>query len=311
MWSVARAARSRSRRPPAPRSDEPAVGSRRPAAPTLTYQRSLVVPERRPSLTYPLSTPAAPAPIVFGMRTRVLAVLASYLIAGTLAAQGAPSSRFVQFIVSSGERGHPPVAEANVSLPESGETAITDSSGVASLAALIGESVRIRIRKVGFEAIDTVVPIPPGTPTITIRAQMSTVGTVLPTITVTGAYPREPWREGFELRRKQIGTAARDTSRFKGGVPANMDRWFEGIPGVYYRSVGSSDGLRMSRCRRPAVFVNGQSMTRGVLNSASDALRSIPASEVVAIEVYMNQVPTPPQFAQPLADCSIVIWLRL
>jgi hypothetical protein len=235
------------------------------------------------------------------------------LIAAPLTAQtpAPPSSRFIQFIVSSVERGHPPVAEANVLLPETGDSAVTDSNGVATLAAVAGAELRIRLRKIGYEAIDTVVPLPARVQSITIRAQMGVAGQVLPTITVIGSYPREPWREGFEQRRKQIGTAARDTSRFKGGVPGTLDQWFDNIPGVYYRSVGGSDGLRMSRCRRPAVFVNGVSLTRGVGNTANDALRSIPASEVVALEVYMNQVPTPAQFQQPLADCAIVLWLRL
>ncbi len=185
------------------------------------------------------------------------------------------------------------------------DTAVTDSAGIATAVVNADSTLTISVRKIGFEPRAARFPIG-SAPAFVVRVMLGDLGARLAEVTVTAEYPGEPWRRGYEERKRRASGSFRDRSFFTGPrQPQLLDDWFNGIPGAQM----TSRGLRMNRCPRLGVWIDGVHMTRSGI-PASVALQQVTAIDIAAIEIYrtaQQQV----QFSDPnLEDCSVVVWTR-
>ncbi|MBC7843332.1 MAG: hypothetical protein H7099_13510 [Gemmatimonadaceae bacterium] len=220
--------------------------------------------------------------------------------AGVIAAQ--PSPRAVRVEVR--DRSGRMLSDARVEFLPRADSAITDSSGIA-LATIEAEStLTISVRKIGFEPRAARFPIG-AAPAFVVRVTLGELGVRLPEVSVTAEYPGEPWRRGFEERRKRSSGSFRDRSYFAGRVPLTLDDWFNSMPGV----VMTSRGLRIMRCPRLGVWIDGMHVTGPGL-PASLALQQLTATDIAALELF-RMAQQQSQFSDPnLEDCSLLVWTR-
>ena len=142
-------------------------------------------------------------------------------------------------------------------------------------------------------------------PAFVIRVTLGQVGIRLPEVTVTAEYPGEPWRRGYEERRRSTSGSFRDLSQFAGRQPASLDDWFSSLPGAQM----GARGLRVNRCPRLGVWIDGMHVTAPGLTSAM-ALNQLSAHNIAAIELFrMSQQPS--RYSDPQReDCTLLIWTR-
>jgi hypothetical protein len=234
--------------------------------------------------------------------TRILPVLLPFAVASVAVAQ--PRSRELRIEVR--DKGGRPVPEAQIRFFLTGDSVITDSSGVAKVSVVADSSINITVRKVGFEARNARFTIGDA-PAFNIRVALGEAGQKLPEVEVKDSYPGEPWRVAYEQRKRRGGGQFRDTRYFPGGQPFSMNDWFNGLPGVRTGG-GTGADINIPRCRNTGVWIDNQHATSPG-NGLRAALQSLPPQDIAAFELYTAQPPA--QFTGQNEDCSLVIWTRL
>jgi hypothetical protein len=198
-----------------------------------------------------------------------------------------------------------PIPDAMVTFFLTGDSVRTDSAGIASISVMADTAVNITVRKIGFEPRNARFRI--GTaPAFNVRVALGDAGQRLAEIEVKDSYPGEPWRPGFEQRKKRGGGQFRDISYFPGGVPFSFADWFNGMNGVRTAG-GTSSDISISRCRALGVWINGQHATSPG-SGFRFALSTVPPQDIAAIELYTAN--TPAQYTGQGEDCSLLIWTR-
>lgn len=194
--------------------------------------------------------------------------------------------------------------EARIEFQPRGDSATTDSSGIA-LATIDADSViTISVRKIGFEPRAARFPIG-NAPAFVVRVTLGALGVRLPEVSITAHYPGEPWRSGYEERRRRSSGSFRDRSFFTTRPPMVLEDWFNGIPGVQL----NGRGLRVNRCPRLGVWIDGMHVTGPGLSS-NLAMQQLTANDIAALELYrLSQQQS--QFSDPnREDCSLLVWTR-
>lgn len=228
-------------------------------------------------------------------------VILSGLPVATILAQP-PSPRDIRIEVR--DKSGKPISDALVTFFLTGDSTRTDSTGVAKATVLADTAINISVRKVGFEQRNARFVIGRA-PAFNVKVAMGEAGQRLPEVEVKDSYPGEPWRPGFEQRKKRGGGQFRDLSSFA-GAPFTLQDWFSGVQGV--RTGGGIDEIAVPRCRNLGVFIDNQHAT-SPNNNARSALRGLPAQDIAAIELYVSNPPA--QFTGQFEDCSLLIWTRL
>jgi hypothetical protein len=201
-----------------------------------------------------------------------------------------------------------PVPDARVTFFLSNDSATTDSLGVAKAIVVADSVLDILVRKIGFEQRSARFRI--GTaPAFRVAVTLGEPGQNLAEIKVVDDYPGEPWRPGFEQRKKRNGGGGlfRDISAFAGGPPNQIGDWFAGMPGVSTRS-GPGGAVVVNRCRALGLWVDGQHLTGPGL-PYRQALQTVSGQDVAAVELYTSVRPA--QFTAQNEDCSMLIWTRV
>lgn len=194
--------------------------------------------------------------------------------------------------------------EVRIDFPPSADSAFTDSSGVASTSIEAESTLTISARKIGYEPRAARFPIG-NAPAFVVRVMLGQLGVRLPEVSVTAEYPGEPWRRGYEERRRRASGSFRDRSFFTGRQPMNLDDWFSGLPGAQM----TVRGLRVNRCPRLGVWIDGMHVTAPGLSS-SVALMQVTATDIAAIELF-RMAQQQAQYSEPtLEDCSLLVWTR-
>ena len=239
-------------------------------------------------------------PVRHGFGSLKLALLALLVAFGHLAAQ--PSPRAVRVEVR--DRSGRMLPDARIEFLPQADSALTDSLGIARATIDAESTMTISVRKLGFEPRAARFPIG-AAPAFIVRVTLGEIGARLPEVTVTAEYPGEPWRRGFEERRKRTSGSFRDREYFAGRVPITMDDWFSGLPGVQM----TGRGLRVTRCPRLGVWIDGMHVTAPGLSS-SLALQQVTATDIAALELF-RMAQQQSQFSDPnLEDCSLLVWTR-
>ena len=240
-----------------------------------------------------------------GIRCRgvlvLLIIVAACLAAGSAAqAQGAP--REVRIDVRD-KRGRA-VPSARIDFAPTGDSAFTDSAGVARTTITADSILTVTIRKIGLEPRAARFSIGKA-PAFVIRATLGEANVRLPEVTVTAEYPGEPWRAAYEDRRRRASGSFRDLSYFRGRIPMTIEDWFNSMPGVQT----TSRGLRVGRCPRLGVWIDGMHVTGPGL-PASMALMQLTPTDMAAVELY-RMAQQQSQFSDPnREDCSLLVWTR-
>ena len=240
-----------------------------------------------------------------GRRCRVLLlvmiVAAAFLATGSaVQAQGAP--REVRIDVRD-KRGRA-VPSARIDFAPTGDSAFTDSAGVARTTITADSILTVTIRKIGLEPRAARFSIGKA-PAFVIRATLGEANVRLPEVTVTAEYPGEPWRAAYEDRRRRASGSFRDLSYFRGRIPMTIEDWFNSMPGVQT----TSRGLRVGRCPRLGVWIDGMHVTGPGL-PASLALMQLTPTDMAAVELY-RMAQQQSQFSDPnREDCSLLVWTR-
>lgn len=253
-----------------------------------------------PTMAPSLPNPRHSGPVRHACHRGAVLSLCLLSVSALLAAQ--PSPRAVRVEVR--DRAGRMLSDARIEFLPKADSAITDSTGIA-LATIEAEStLTISVRKIGFEPRAARFPI--GTaPAFVVRVTLGELGVRLPEVSVTAEYPGEPWRRGFEERRKRSSGSFRDRSYFAGRVPLTLDDWFNSMPGV----VMTSRGLRIMRCPRLGVWIDGMHVTGPGL-PASLALLQLTATDIAALELF-RMAQQQSQYSDPnLEDCSLLVWTR-
>lgn len=226
----------------------------------------------------------------------------SLLLLAASVVQAQPTPRQIRVEVR--DRTGRMLSDARIEFLPKADTAITDSAGIANTTIDADSSLTISVRKIGFEPRAARFPI--GTaPAFVVRVTLGQIGTRLPEVTVTAEYPGEPWRQGYEERRRRASGSFRDRGYFTGQPPMNLNDWFSGIPGAQM----TSRGLRVTRCPRLGVWIDGMHVTAPGL-PASLALMQLTATDIAAIELF-RMAQQQSQFSDPaIEDCSLVVWTR-
>lgn len=234
--------------------------------------------------------------------SRLLTLCLSLIVPAIAAAQATPRD----FRIDVRDKDGRPIADALITFFLTGDSARTDSSGIARATVNADTAINITVRKVGFEQRNARF-IVGRAPAFGVRVALGEAGQRLAEVEVTDLYPGEPWRKLYEVRRKRGGGQFRDIAYFPGGVPFSMNDWFNGLPGVRTGGGPGSD-INISRCRNTGVWIDGQHATSPG-NGLRAALQGMPPQDIAAFELYTSS--TPAQFTGQNEDCSLVIWTRL
>lgn len=237
------------------------------------------------------------------LRFRGLSFLATVLLLLPVHVAAQPSPRDVRVEVR--DRGGRMLPAARIDFLPGADTALTDSTGVAKATVNADSTITISVRKLGFEPRAARFAIG-SAPAFLVRVTLGDLGMRLPEVTVIAEYPGEPWRRGYEERKRRASGSFRDREYFTGPrQPMLLDDWFNGIPGAQM----TSRGLRINRCPRLGVWIDGMHVTRPGL-PASIALQQLTAIDIAAVEIY-RMAQQQAQFSDPnLEDCSLVVWTR-
>jgi len=196
------------------------------------------------------------------------------------------------------------VPSARIDFAPTGDSAFTDSAGIARTTITADSILTVTIRKIGLEPRAARFSIG-NAPAFVIRATLGETNFRLPEVTVTAEYPGEPWRAAYEDRRKRSSGSFRDRDYFRGRVPMTMEDWFNSMPGVQT----TSRGLRVTRCPRLGVWIDGMHVTGPGLSS-STALMQLTAIDIAAVELY-RMAQQQSQYSDPnREDCSLLVWTR-
>jgi hypothetical protein len=233
-------------------------------------------------------------------RAVLLAALGMPMLAVSVTAQPAPRELRVEVRDQKGRR----LPDARVDFPPASDSTFTDSTGVARITIEADSALTVSVRKIGYEP--RAVRFPVGrTPAFIIRVTLGDLGQRLPEVSIVADYPGEPWRRAYEERKHRSSGSFRDRSYFVGREPQRLDDWFVGIPGAMM----TSRGLRVNRCPRLGVWIDGMHVTQGG-GSANTALMQLTATDIAALELY-RLAQQQSQYSDPnLEDCSLLVWTR-
>ncbi len=235
-----------------------------------------------------------------GVRLAVAALSLLSALACRVEAQRAP--RQVRIEVK--DRTGRPLPDVRIDFAPGSDSAFTDSVGIATATIEADSTVSLSVRKIGFEPRAARFPIG-NAPAFVVRVTLGQLGIRLPEVSVTAEYPGEPWRRGYEERRRRASGSFRDRTYFTGRAPMNLDDWFAGIPGAQM----TGRGLRVNRCPRLGVWIDGMHVTAPGLNS-NLALMQLTATDIAAIELF-RMAQQQSQYSDPaLEDCSLLVWTR-
>lgn len=235
-----------------------------------------------------------------GFRALTTALVAGTLAVSALHAQGQPREVRVDVRDKSGRA----VNGARIDFTPSGDSAFTDTTGVARTTITVDSILTVTIRKIGLEPRGARFSIG-NAPAFVIRATLGEANVRLPEVTVTAEYPGEPWRAAYEDRRRRSSGSFRDRSYFNGRIPMTMEDWFNSMPGAQM----TSRGLRVNRCPRLGVWIDGMHVTSSGLSS-SLALMQVTPTDIAAVEVY-RMAQQQSQYSDPnREDCSVLFWTR-
>jgi hypothetical protein len=229
------------------------------------------------------------------------------MFAGLIAcvtAQGTAQSRPRDVRVEVRDKGGHSLHGVHVAFPPLTDSVTTDSSGTAFASVDADSTLTIAVRKIGYEP-RTARFVIGRAPAFSIRVTLGQVGIRLPEVSVIAEYPGEPWRTGYEERRKSSSGSFRDLGYFEGRQPTVLEDWFAGLPGAQM----SARGLRVNRCPRLGVWIDGMHVTAPGLTSTL-ALNQLSAHDIAAIELFrMSQQPS--RYSDPLReDCTLLVWTR-
>ena len=233
---------------------------------------------------------------------QLLPVLITFFTVSVARAQSTPRDLKIEVR----DRGGRPIPEAQIHFFLSGDSVLTDSSGTAKKTVLADGAINITVRKIGFEARNARFNIG-AAPAFNIRVALGEAGQKLPEVEVKDSYPGEPWRVGYEQRRRRGGGQFRDRRYFPGGQPFSMNDWFNGLPGLRTGG-GAGAEINIPRCRNTGVWIDNQHATSPG-SGLRQALQSLPPQDIAAFELYTSQLPA--QFTGQGEDCSLVVWTRL
>jgi hypothetical protein len=240
-----------------------------------------------------------------GQHRRGVQWLLAALVGVTLAAlplEGQRAPREVRVEVRD-DRGAP-VANARIEFLPGTDTAQTDTTGIARITIEADSVLTMTVRKIGFEPRGARFRIR-NAPAFVVRVTLGQLGMRLPEVSVVENYPGEPWRKAFEDRKRRASGSFRDRRYFVGREPQILDDWFTGMPGVQM----TTRGLRMNRCPRIGVWIDGMHVTGPGL-SAGLAIQQVTATDIAAVEVY-RLAQQQAQYSDPnLEDCSVLFWTR-
>jgi hypothetical protein len=233
-------------------------------------------------------------------------MLCAFLVAfSSVVVAQAPSHR--DFRIEVRDKSGRPVPAARIEFFLTGDSATTDSAGIATARVTADSAINITVRKIGFEPRSARFAI--GTaPVFSLTVTLGDAGQKLPEVKITASYPGEPWRMAFEQRRKRNGGGGvfRDLATFSGVQPLQIGEWFAGIAGVQTNG-GINGTLLVNRCRAMGVWIDGQHATGPGLTYQS-ALQTVGGQDVAAVELYTSSRPA--QYTASYEDCSMLIWTR-
>ena len=252
------------------------------------------------AMAFSLHRSPASGPVRRTLVTVALLTVAAVSLSDAAGAQLAPR----QVRIEVRDREGRVVPGARIEFLPHADSATTDSTGIANTTIEADSSLTISIRKIGFEPRAARFPIGRA-PAFVVRVTLGQLGNRLPEVSVTAEYPGEPWRSGYEDRRRRTSGSFRDRSFFTGRAPMTLDDWFGGIPGAQM----TGRGLRVNRCPRLGVWIDGMHVTAPGLNS-NIALMQLTPTDIAAIELF-RMAQQQSQFSDPaLEDCSLLVWTR-
>jgi hypothetical protein len=230
-----------------------------------------------------------------------------FAVCAALVSSGAPlfaqRDRDVRVeVVDATDRGIP---DARIELLPAGDSAVTDSLGKARLITRSDSAIVVIVRKLGY-ARRSARFVVGNAPAFRIRVQLGTDDVQqLAEVRVVEDYLGEPWREGYEYRKKRASGSFRDRSYFGTREPLTLNDWFNGLPGVF----AAGRGFRINRCPRLGVWIDGMHVTAPGLSS-SLAMQQLTPTDIAAIEVYRT-AQQQSQYSDPnREDCSLLVWTR-
>ena len=199
-----------------------------------------------------------------------------------------------------------PIPDVSVGFFLTGDSARTDSSGNVKVYVVADSVIDIALKKIGYEPRSARFKVGSAI-AFTVRVPLGDVGQMLEEVEVREAYT-DPWRKGFEQRKRRGGGQFRDAASFVTGPPNTIANWFAGLPGVRTGGGGGGNDINVPRCRRLGVWIDGQHATLPGAD-ARFALSTVPAQDIGAFELYTAN--TPAQYTGQGEDCSLLIWTRL
>ncbi len=198
------------------------------------------------------------------------------------------------------------VEAAHVQFRDRADSANTDSLGIAELTVAADSLLEIVVSKDGFESRYAKFRIG-SAPVFIVKVTMGMQGARVPSLSLTPEYPGEPWRLGFEDRRRKGSGTFRDLRYFSGRqMPQSLDEWFQGMPGVEMMS----DGLHVRRCARLGVWIDGLHAT-GPGMTTNAALTVLNANNIAALELYRTASQLEQMSDPNREDCSLLVWNRI
>ncbi len=235
---------------------------------------------------------------------RALPALCLLAIAEVVDAQVGMTPRSLHIEVR--DRSGKPIPDVHLGFFLTGDSTRTDSSGVATITVLADTAINFTVRKIGYEERNARFVVGRA-PAFNVRVALGTLGQRLPEVEVKDSYPGEPWRAGYETRRKRGGGQFRDIAYFPGGVPFTISDWFNGLPGL---RTGGAPGneINIPRCKNLGVWIDGQHATSPA-SGFRQAIQSLPPQDIAALELYTSN--TPAQYTGQNEDCSLLFWTRL
>lgn len=223
---------------------------------------------------------------------------------GVAQEEGAETGALAGRVVSSVDST--PVSNALVRLEGRGEAALSDQTGAFAFQGVPPGDLRVSASAYSFEQAETTVTVEGGrTARVILELTPQPIESEGLSVTVEGRIPRLA-RDGF-YDRKDRGL----------GVlfgPEYMEKAAHGIGGFdperFLLTHGAWNPFRRARrkgCEGPVYFVNGRPDRTGLVASGR-----LSASEVVAVEVYRDQLGAPVWAMTPeVSKCgAIIVWME-
>jgi len=249
-----------------------------------------------------------------------LVALASAALAAPVAAQRAVDVS----ITIRAEGGGEPVQGAEVEVMGTRRLATANASGVARIRVPPGPAL-FEVRKLGYRTERFTLDLP-ATDTLGIDVDLAVEPLRLRGLTATASPTDRALRDNGFYDRQQMGIGVfltgRDIARYPGAPLINA---FRRVPGV--RVVRVQPRMTARTGRRSAMDIDEQYAVAGTrgsgsrpcfmdlyiddVNSDFTVLSQLPASDVVAMEVYRGPSETPGKYRKTANGCgAIVVWTR-